>query len=181
MGNMNFEGKLEIKQSIRRWKKEEFGNMDHMIEKIELEIKRLDDRGNDKVLDEVELARRKALLVQFEKWLTRKERYWRHILRERFVKEGNRNSKYFHVVTNIKKKRRQILKIKIAGRMTMKQRVIKGGVTAFYKELYHKDRNPQIYIQEGLLNRISMEERNWLEEVPTVEEVRVAIWACELS
>lgn len=55
-----------IKQPIRRWDKEEFGHMKHMIGMIEVEIKRLDNIGESNELDEVDLARKKVLNVQLK-------------------------------------------------------------------------------------------------------------------
>ena len=68
--NIDFVHKLKkIQTPIRRWNNESFGNMDYMIRKMEEEIKRLDDIGMSKDLDEVDLARRRVLIAQMEKWL----------------------------------------------------------------------------------------------------------------
>lgn len=68
------------------------------------------DDGNAEIL-----AIRKALLHEVEWWYKRKCELWRQMSREQFVKDMNKNSKYFHTVATMRKRKKMILEIKVGG------------------------------------------------------------------
>ena len=59
--------------------------------------------------------------------------------------------------------------------------MIKVEVRNFYKKLYKQKQIPVIQFEDDMVNRISEQEANSLEVIPSEEEIKKAVWDCESS
>ena len=66
----------KMKEPLRKWNKERFGNIDSNIQKLEDELARVSSKIEDDSVDEVVLAIYNALRSLLEKWHARKCYYW---------------------------------------------------------------------------------------------------------
>ena len=80
-----------------------------------------------------------------------------------------------------RKRRNLILKFKVGPRIVKDPRSIKKIARNFYKELYKKEKLPIFKLPEGLLPRLQQGQADLLEAIPSLEEIKIAIWSCESS
>ena len=96
---------------------------------------------------------------------------WRQKSREVWLREGDRNTSFFHRMANSHRRRNCLSKIKINGIWLIEEQEIKGGVVSAFQNLMVDpgDWHPSL---NGLdFDRIDVEEVARLEEVFTEEEV----------
>lgn len=83
----------KLKAPLKKWSKEVFGDVDKIINELEAELKRLDNLSDRQILNESDLARRKALTAQLWMWQKRKEILWFQLFRSTAIKDKDRNTK----------------------------------------------------------------------------------------
>ena len=67
------------------------------------------------MLNEQELEARKEAREDFKKWALMEEILWRQKSRETWLKEGDKNMRFFHKMTNSNRRRNCLKKIKVNG------------------------------------------------------------------
>ena len=116
-----------------------------------------------------------SAIEDFKKWAIMEETSWRQKSRETWLKEGDKNTDFFHKMENSYSRRNNFTKIRIGGDCFTNQADIKSGVVNAYRELLS---NPEVWraSPEGLnFNRIEGDEAANL-EVPFIEtEVKSAL------
>ena len=73
--------------------------------------------------------------ANFKKWALLEETSWRQKSREIWLKEGDRNTKFFHRVANSHKRNNALNRIKINGYWFTEEREIKQGMVEAFKNL----------------------------------------------
>ena len=170
-----------LRVPLRVWNKKSFGHIDDHINKYEVEIMMLEVRSEECSLGEVELARLEALQGQFRIWYARKESYWRQLAREKFVKLNDRNTKYFHAVALGRRRKKRILLLKVENRLVKGPRKIKKEAVRFFRRLYSQPSGPEVDLDEGLLPKLNGNLAEELEQRPSIEEIKEAVWSCDPS
>ncbi|XP_057717695.1 uncharacterized protein LOC130932389 [Arachis stenosperma] len=155
--------------------------MDKKIQCFEEEIRKIDEMAENGVYDGTVEARRKALVSYCKQWYVRKEIQWKQMSRFRHAKDMDKNTRYFHNLASARRRNNIIDALIINGRLIRNQARIKIAIREFYKNLYHQERSPVVGFKNGLVNWIYEEESVALERIPTMEEIRDAIWDCESS
>ncbi|XP_020959932.1 uncharacterized protein LOC110263243 [Arachis ipaensis] len=182
LGNMQFLEKMKaLSAPLRIWHKQHFGNMNERIKRFEAEIQKVDDMVSSGHYDGTMEARRRALVKCCEKWYVRQEMHWKQMSRSRHAKEMDRNTTYFHKIASARRRNNRIESLIINGRIVRNQARIKVAIQDFYKRLYHQESSPSVSFRDGLVNRLGREEAKALEVLPSVEEVKEAVWDCESS
>ncbi|XP_016195841.1 uncharacterized protein LOC107636882 [Arachis ipaensis] len=159
LGEIQFMDKLKaLTVPLGRWHREHFGDLDMRINKFEEEIKKVDDLVSNGVYDGTTEARRKALVSSCKKWYIRKEIHWKQMSRSRHAKEMDKNTRYFHNLASACRRNNRIDALRIHGRL---------------------ETSPNIGFREGLVRQINEDEATELEMMPSVEEIRSAVWDYE--
>ncbi|XP_016161972.1 uncharacterized protein LOC107604792 [Arachis ipaensis] len=149
LGDVQFTDKLKaLSVPLGRWHKDNFGDMDNKILKLEEEIKKIDDRVGDGAYDETVDARRKALVTWYEKWYVRKELHWKQMSRSRHARDMDKNTRYFHNIASARRRNNRVDALVINGRMIRNQARIKLAIRDFYKDLYHQEKSPFVGFRE---------------------------------
>ena len=180
LGTLGISQKLkQIQTPLKKWNKEVFGIINNKIKTFEEEVTCVDMQIEEMGVRDELLARRLALGSQLELWYNRKNDFWKQFARDKYAKNMDRNTKYFHSIATFKKRKKQLLELKINGRSIKEPRRIKIEARRFFKELYHQKSLPIIKIQEGLVQKIQYQDAVKLETIPTVEEVKEAVYSCD--
>ncbi|XP_016185231.1 uncharacterized protein LOC107626855 [Arachis ipaensis] len=179
LGELPMHEKLKlIKKNISKWNKKVFGNIDDKIRRLESEIAKVEVLLEGNIKAEINLSRKKVLVGLLDIWYKQKGEYWKQMSREKYIKEVDKNTRYFHTMATIRSRKKQIREIKIGNRHFKDPRRIKNEVRKFFKNLYHQDRMPVIRVQEGLVARLSEEQAMQLELIPSYIKVKEAVWSC---
>jgi len=168
-----------IKKPLKDWNRKSFGHIEQNIGKFQKEIDKLESVAQDRELQEEEWSRLEALRTQLGLWTTRNERYWRQMSRCKWIKEGDRNTKYFHLAATMRRQRNQINKLKIEGDEISDIKLIKAKINDYFRQLYKRRRCTTFDITQIELPKLSQEERLWLEEPISKEEILEALTSCD--
>ena len=122
----------ELKQNLKIWNKEVFGSLERNKAEALQQVELWDLVEGERSLIEEELSRKKEAKEGYAKWVSLEETHWRQLLREIWLKEGDRNTGYFHRMANAHRRVNFLDKIKINGvRLSEEQEVREGIVNAY--------------------------------------------------
>ncbi|XP_011627013.1 uncharacterized protein LOC105421405 [Amborella trichopoda] len=105
---------VEVKKKLLVWKKESRYLINTKIEETLLEILDLHIQ-QESVLYIERVVDRNALLKSLNDLKRVEEIYWRQCSRSKWLKEGNRDTKYFHIIASAHKRQNDISGITILG------------------------------------------------------------------
>ncbi|XP_026428275.1 uncharacterized protein LOC113324163 [Papaver somniferum] len=97
--------------------------------------------------------------------------------RTQWDKDGDRNTKFFHRITKVRRRKNNISSLKINGNFTEDKSEIKEGITSFFKNLLKQDVRQRPSIANMEFNSISDLEAHTLEAPLTEEECIAALKA----
>lgn len=105
------------------------------------------------------------------------ELYWRQKSRQKWLRSGNRNSKFFHGAVKGNRARRRIEKLRDINGVFQRSEAAKGQVATDYFWKLLKSSNPQSFQEwfSGFPPSVTAEMNEGLIEKVTVEEVRQAV------
>nr|XP_048330864.1 uncharacterized protein LOC125422764 [Ziziphus jujuba var. spinosa] len=161
----------ETTKALRIWNKEVFGFADKEIRNLEADLLLLQQREDRDMGKEAEVLDK--LRVHRSRW----ESILRQKSRETWLKEGDKNTKFFHSSLLNRRRKNKIQAIKDDQRGLSNPDQIRQYFLNHFKELYKSD-FPQIpeHFKELGERLISPEDNTALLRFPTPEEVKEAIW-----
>ena len=115
-----------------------FGHIDGHISKFMQALMKVEEEAQRRALREDEWGRMDALRSQLWLWMNRRERYWRQLSRCRIIREGDRNTKYFHLTASMRRQRNWIDRLRINGEEVFDEVIIKSSIIDYFKDLYSK-------------------------------------------
>jgi hypothetical protein len=145
-----------LMSSLRRWSKEKFGAVNGELEKIR---KRMEELGGDNLgsrLDEM-----RGLRLRMDELLYREEMIWLQRSRITWLKEGDRNTNYFHQKATGRSKKNIIKFLKKSdGQLTKDRKEMENMATDFFKDLCTVDEKVNPEPLTGLFRNLISEEMN---------------------
>ena len=111
-GSQSFKLAKKIKRvgdELKSWNKNHFGYAKTRIKELEKLIE--EARGRDSTKENLEIEA--ALCLELEEWMEKEELKWKQKSRELWLREGDRNSKFFHLSTIIRRHSNRINEIKL--------------------------------------------------------------------
>ncbi|KAL6343049.1 hypothetical protein AAG906_017861 [Vitis piasezkii] len=112
-----------LKKDLKNWNKEVVGNVSFNRAEAFSRLQRWEAKENENPL------------TPGDKWALLEETSWRQKSREIWLKEGDKNTKYFHKMANAKARRNFLSKIKVNGVNLSSLEDIKEGVCRAYQSL----------------------------------------------
>lgn len=126
-------------RSIREWAKENFGNIlkEKRIILARLGgIQKVVEHRNNKFLKELE----SSLIVKLEDILKQEEILWQQKARQNWLQNGDRNTRFFHMATVIRRRHNKIEGLKDAtGNWVYEKEEIKKTIVDFFSDLFSVD------------------------------------------
>jgi predicted XRE-type DNA-binding protein len=99
----------KVKKEFINWNKIVFGQTKDRISAIEEKIKVLQELPPSP--ENIEM--KAALNLELNEWLEKEELKWKQKSRELWLKEGDQNSKFFHLSTLVRRRCNSIVEIKL--------------------------------------------------------------------
>ncbi|KAK3230652.1 hypothetical protein Dsin_002533 [Dipteronia sinensis] len=132
----------------------------------------------EKMLGEID---KRAVVEDWSCWrsLRKEEQTWRQKSRVRWLKEGDKNTKLFHLLANDRKRRNFIGDITVEGEVLSNPHQIRGGGFEHFKNHYKNVVWNRPIIKDLGLKQLSEEEKVKLEENFSIEEAWEALCSCD--
>ena len=134
-----------------------------------------DDLEKERDLKLEEVEERVKARVDFKLWALAEEISWRQKSRETWLKEGDKNTRFFHRTANAHMRRNFVKSISINGRKQEKEAEIKDGLVAAFQNLFSAPGGWSPSLPDMAINEIGSEEAARLEESFLEEEIWTAI------
>ena len=166
--------KLKALKGILTWNKEVFGKVEVKKEALR-RVLFWDDLEKDRELVLEEREERTKAREEFKSWVVLEEISWRQKSKELWLKKGDRNTVFFHIMANAHRRRNCRRKISINGRRLDKEVEIKEGLIDAFKNLLSAPRVWCLSLLELSFNKIESGDASKLEKVFSEEETWIAI------
>ena len=116
--------------------------------------------------------------MELDDWLEREDFKWKQKSRELWAKEGDRNTRFFHLSTLVRRRRNHINEIRLEdGSWINTREEIQNYFNKNFKSLYQSECNDVPEDLENLIEPcITMEENEELCSVPSREEIRKVVF-----
>ena len=163
-----------LKGILRAWNKEVFGRVELKKKEALSRISFWDDLEKEKELSLEEAEEREKARDDYKKWVDREES-WRQKSREIWLKEGDRNTGFFHRMANSQRRRNSIWSISINGRKFVKEPEIKEGLVGAFQSLLSASNNWCPPFPDLPFNLIGEDQVAKLEEMFTEEEILATV------
>ena len=125
-----------LKAKIKEWNKGVFGCVDEQKKSALNKVAHWDDMESRRPLSDGERQDRLGAMEEFKKWATLEEISWRQKSREIWLKEGDRNTGFFHNMANSHRKRNNIDRICIGDQCLNGTEEVKVGIVKAVKDLF---------------------------------------------
>ena len=104
-----------VKSKLKEWNRDVFGRVEYRknLALDQLQFWDAKEKTNKLSLEEMD-ARREAR-KEYKKWVLLEEMTWRQKSRKMWLKEGDRNMRFFHRMANAHKRRNSVDQIRING------------------------------------------------------------------
>jgi hypothetical protein len=164
-----------LKGEIKKWNSEVFGNVGARNKAWAEELKLLDSYEEDRGLSEEEKERRRGLISDLEASLLQEEICWRQKSRIRWLKEGDKCTKFFHQVANANRRFNSIDSLSVNGSPTSDPDIISSHIVNFYEYLFSEPISWRPRVDNLEFEVLSVDEAASLEDPFEEREVREVI------
>ncbi len=125
-----------LKRDFKIWNEEEFGHIDGRKSSLSATVKNLDDTKDVRNLSYTERAQRDQAKAELENTLLIEEISWRQKSRSLWLKEGDKNTKFFHRIANSHRRKNSIGQLNVDGETITDTTEINTKIVDFYSNLF---------------------------------------------
>ncbi|XP_068472346.1 uncharacterized protein [Phaseolus vulgaris] len=177
-----FKEKLKkLKADLKVWNKEVFGDVNLASEELQKRINVLDIKDDDRGLDESEREERRSLLANLNKVMFKQEAIMSQKARQKWLKQGDLNTKFFHLSVKWRRARNELHGMFVNGRWCEDKEVIKDKVRVYFEDRFARKEGCQVRLDNVRFNSISEEDNELLIADFSEDEIRGAVWNCDSS
>jgi hypothetical protein len=167
-----------LKADLKKWNETEFGHVNVQKKTLLAGLRELDVVADSKSLSTEEKGKREQLTVDLEKVILMDEICWRQKSRALWLREGDKNSKFFHCLASSHRNTNTIGKLLINGSSSTSQDEIRDHIAQFYEHLYREDGYRQPYLDGIQFDAISDEDALWLDRPFEETEIEIVVQGC---
>ena len=167
-----------LKQRMKHWNKEHFGDTFNRVQQIQNELNNLETGSNDRQMSPQELAARKKL--QEDLWTATQahESLLRQKARTKWIKEGDCNSRYFHKLMNYNCRNNAVKGVLIEGSRVEEPTRVKEEVCNFFQIRFSEPDYGRPKINGTRFRGIGQQQNEWLVGRFQEDEIKSAVWDC---
>ena len=160
-----------LKEDLKRWNKQVFGDVGLKRQQLECELQSLDDKEGTSFLTPKERIRREECRVELEKVALLEEVSWRQKSLVLWPKEGDNNTRFFHTMANSHRRNNYMERVEVEGAVFEIELEVKEKVVKFYESLYQEQETWRPTVDGLDFDMISKEDQAFLERKFDREEV----------
>nr|XP_027108979.1 uncharacterized protein LOC113728817 [Coffea arabica] len=162
---------LATRRAIQTWNKQHFGNVFDAVRSAEMGVQRAEEAMDQYASEECQVELSKAQ-AELRHALSIEEQFWSQKARVKWLKHGDRNSRYFHAVVRQRRAQGMIHRIKKSnGVWVDKNDDIATEAITYFSDLFTCSLESSSDLRYLIPSIISEEDNEKLEEVPSIEEV----------
>lgn len=177
--NLSLHEKLsQMKEKLKQWNKNVFGHIDHNISLLEEKIQAFDWASNNRPLNESEILERKAAQQDLWLWAKRRESYWAQNSRAKWLKEGDKNTRYFHTLASIRKRKNTIFSLCINGSNISDPAGLQKEATKYFQSIFKEDYPSRPLFENLVTKSLSSQQSALLIEPFSTMEIDDAVSSC---
>ena len=125
----------ELKQNLKIWNREVVGNLERNKAKAHQQVELWDLVEGERSLTEGEIIRKKEAKECYAKWVSLEETHWRQLSRESWLREGDRNTRYFHCMANAHRRVNSLDRIKTNKVRLSEEQEVREAIANAYQQL----------------------------------------------
>ncbi|GKU86141.1 hypothetical protein SLEP1_g705 [Rubroshorea leprosula] len=170
-----------LKEFLKGWNKEVFGNMEAQHVQAIKKIEQVDMQNEVVDLEEFEIVKRQEGFFEMWDCLRKRELIWKQKSRSKWVREGDANTCFFHRVANGRRAQNSIAGLMCDGVWIEDPDVVKNETVKYFRSLFQGDswNRPK---PDGIkFQKIFEEKKEWLERPFSVEEIEEGLRSCDGS
>ncbi|KAL2527111.1 Uncharacterized protein Adt_12165 [Abeliophyllum distichum] len=169
-----------LKNTLKRWNDEVFGNIFEEIKKAEKEAL-AKERTYDSVKSPETREEMHRAYANLNNLLSQEEAFWRQKSGIKWLREGDRNSKYFHAVVKKKRSKNKITQIRnTEGRLITDVEEIQNSAVNYFQNILSREPTEDCSeLLEAIPNIITVEENRNLNTAPTIEELKDTVFSLD--
>ncbi|RVW15177.1 LINE-1 reverse transcriptase-like [Vitis vinifera] len=164
-----------LKDKIKSWNMEVFGRVEVNKNLALQQVEFWDRVESGRSLTERELELKTEAKEAFKNWVLLEETHWRQSSRELWLREGDKNTGFFHRMANAHRRNNSMDKIKINGRWLEEEREVREGVVNAFQQLLSEDQSWKSDIEGLQLKSLNHAEAEGLEQPFTEAEIHLAL------
>ena len=164
-----------LKGILKSWNMEVFGRVEVKKKEALQRVSFWDGLEKQRELILEEREERIRAKEEFKSWAVMEEISWRQKSRELWLKDGDKNTGYFHKMANAHRRRNCLGKISINGKMLEKEAEIKVGLIEAFKNLFSAPSEWRPSLPDLSFDEIGLENATKLEKDFSEEEIWTAI------
>ena len=158
-----------LKERLKLWNKEQFGDTFKRVQNIEAELNKLKNDTVDRQLTPRENMKRKMLSH---------ESLMRQKARSTWIKEGDCNSRYFHLLLNSNRRYNAVNGVFIDGSWVDEPLKVKEEVHRFFQQRFQDPMQSRPKLNGISFNSIGKQENHSQVGRFNEEEIKRAVWEC---
>eukprot|EP00253_Pinus_taeda_P014726 PITA_14726 len=172
----------ELKEKIKNWNKQEFGNILEDKQKLEKEMESIQQKMILEGRTEESISKEGSILGQLEERRKQEEILWRQKSRIKWLREGERNTKFFHQAMIKHRQSNRILSIQDRnGNRVLEQAEIEQVLIDHHKEILKEPQTDRMQAIQEICSAIpclvSEDQNKALMRAATFEEIEETVKA----
>jgi len=168
-----------LKQKLKDWSRNTFSEMTNRKNNLLEELVVLDRAQEDRELSEEELMVRATILVELEVLANHDEERWRQKSRALWLKEGDKNTRFFQRLATTHRRYNTIDRLVVRGEEMQEPDEIKSAMIELYSNLYTENEPWRPTFDLTGCPIVTNEENEWLQRPFTETEVLQTIQQCD--